>query len=394
MNIADIGDRVEFANAIHKDRALSKLIQRSLEGRRASNIAKYLLENKQRFFNSLVLATYGGEPEWLEIGSVTASNKTLLDELSDEARDALGFLRLSGGEKMFALDGQHRLAGIKKALETASDIGEEQLSVIFVAHRNTKVGMERTRRLFTTLNKTAKPVQKRDIIALDEDDSMAIIARRLVETNDHFKDPRIAVISTANIPVRNQTCLATISGLYDILQLLFSHLRGKKSDIRLRFERPSDQTLEQYYIFAESYFQSLGRAFPPVQEFFAAEQPMSVTEEQRGNFGGHLLFRPIGLDGFTRTAIAYCEQHKIELSAAVERLSVLPTDIAAPPFKNVIWDPISKRILISGKKLSRDILFFLSGLEVDVESLVSNYAKATGQNEAAAKRKLQALRIA
>lgn len=35
---------------------------------------------------------------------------------------------------------------------------------------------ERTHRLFTTLNKSAKPVAKADIIALDEDDTMAIIA--------------------------------------------------------------------------------------------------------------------------------------------------------------------------------------------------------------------------
>ena len=39
-----------------------------------------------------------------------------------------------------------------------------------VMHKNTTDGLEATRRLFTTLNKTAKPVSKNAVIALDEDD--------------------------------------------------------------------------------------------------------------------------------------------------------------------------------------------------------------------------------
>ena len=50
----------------------------------------------------------------------------------------------------------------------------DEVSVIFVAHEATSQGLERTRRLFTTLNKTDRPVSKGDIIALDEDDVVAI----------------------------------------------------------------------------------------------------------------------------------------------------------------------------------------------------------------------------
>ena len=48
--------------------------------------------------------------------------------------------------------------------------------------------MERTRRLFTTLNRYAKPVKKSEIIALDEDDIIAIITRELVEKYPLFRE--------------------------------------------------------------------------------------------------------------------------------------------------------------------------------------------------------------
>jgi DNA sulfur modification protein DndB len=218
MPVSEVGSRARFAEEIHPDRALSKLIQRSLEGVRARHIANYLTFTKERFFNSLVLATYGGSPEWLEIGDFKSTTRPeLVKQVSQSAMDAMGFLRLTGTEKIFAIDGQHRLAGIKKALEDGQDLSSEQVPVILVGHKKSAAGLERTRRLFTTLNKTAVPVRKGDIIALDEDDAMAIIVRRLVETNASFRDPKIAVIASQNIPVSNRACLTTISSLYDTL---------------------------------------------------------------------------------------------------------------------------------------------------------------------------------
>jgi len=46
------------------------------------------------------------------------------------ARDVLGFLCLSGSERVFAIDGQHRLAGIKKAIEEGVELAGEQVPVI------------------------------------------------------------------------------------------------------------------------------------------------------------------------------------------------------------------------------------------------------------------------
>jgi DNA sulfur modification protein DndB len=180
----------------------------------------YLASAPDRFFNSLVLATYAGAPEWLEVGNFRSSSQPkILMEISERARDSIGFLRLSGTEKIFALDGQHRLAGIRQALADGTNLDDDLVPVLLVGHKKDKAGKQRTRRLFTTLNKTAIPVQKADIIALDEDDAMAIIARRLVEENASLKHPKVAVISSTNMPVTNHESMMTISSLYDVLKI-------------------------------------------------------------------------------------------------------------------------------------------------------------------------------
>jgi len=386
MSMVEIGKRVNFAEEIHHDKALSNLIQRSLEGSRSRHIADYLTQTKERFFNSLVLATYGGNPDWLEVGNFRSTTSASIVKLIPEgAADSLGFLSLTGAEKIFAVDGQHRLAGIKRVISEGGDVTNEQLPVLLVGHKKTVAGLQRTRRLFTTLNKTAVPVVKRDIIALDEDDVMAIITRRLVETNPAFRDPKIAVISSQNIPVANRTCLTTISSLYDTLKVLFTYevkqRNEKRSDRTLRFNRPSDARLDEFHDIATSYFSALGKVFKPVGSLFAAKNPTLVAGKNRGAQGGHLLFRPIGLDIVTKTVVEIAETYDIGLVEAVMRLRGLPTDLAKAPYLHVIWDPERHKVGRE-KVLAHNLVRYMAGLVVDEAELKNRYSVVLGINVA------------
>lgn len=379
MPVSEIGTRVNYADEIHPEKTLSQLIQRSLEGPRARHIADYLTSSKERFFNSLVLATYGGSPDWLEVGNFrSTTNPDIVKLIPAGATDSLGFLSLSGSEKIFAIDGQHRLAGIKRAIKDGLTITEEQVPVILVGHKKDPAGMQRTRRLFTTLNKTAVPVRKRDIIALDEDDVMAITARRLVETNPAFRDPKIAVISSQNIPAGDRACLTTISSLYDTLKLLFMFEAKQRIDRTLRFNRPSDERLEHYYSVATEYFSAIGKTFKPVGDLFAAKDATVVTQIHRGPHGGHLVFRPVGLDIVTRAAVELAKARGIKLSDAVDLLKNLPTDLAAAPYCNVLWDPNRHTMMPRGKALASNLVKYMAGLAVDEDELKVDYGLAVG----------------
>ena len=63
--------------------------------------------------------------------------------------------------------------------------------------------MQRVRRLFSTLNRYAKPVSMRDIIALDEDDIIAIASRELIDNHPLFSNERILDIRNKAIPETN-----------------------------------------------------------------------------------------------------------------------------------------------------------------------------------------------
>lgn len=380
LSHAEIGARANYAREIHQDSALSDLIQRSLEGQRARHIANYLTTD-QRFFNSLILATYGGSPDWLEIGVLkSTTHKDLLRDAKEAAEDAIGFLILSGKEKIFAIDGQHRLAGIKKAVELQQADPGDKVPVIFVAHKTSNAGLVRTRRLFTTLNKTAVPVRKRDIIALDEDDVMAIVARRLVEADPRFRSPKIAVISSSSIPAGDKTCLTTISSLYDTLKHIFRFKIGQKTDKALRFNRPSDETLNAYADFASLYFSAVAETFPAVKQLFDAASPAEVTSQHRTASGGHLLFRPIGLEIVTRVSIEIARSKQCTLVDAVRSLKKLPVDLADAPYSGVIWKPGRNKINARAKNLALDLVRYFVGLPVDEVTLLAKYRAEAGND--------------
>ncbi|WP_329740727.1 DGQHR domain-containing protein [Dyella sp. A6] len=385
----EIAKRVEYADTIHADKALSQLIQRQLEGGRSMEISTYLKRTPQRFFNALVLATYDGRPEWLEVGNLRAvSQKALYATLDEQALDTMGFLSLNGNERIFAVDGQHRLAGIKRARDDGFSGGEERVTAIFIAHAQDEPA--RTRRLFTTLNKTARPVKKLDIIALDEDDTMAIIARRLVEENAWFRNPKILVASSESLPVTNRISLTTIANLYDVLKIAFRFKAGVGTrDAELRFFRPSDAVLDQYQMFAVKYFSAIAATFPPVDALFKARDPATVTQLHRGPHGGHILFRPAGLDIFTRLAVDVAKKHELNLPEAVKWLDDFPVELDARPYRDVLWNPSTGKMVVANKTLARDLLRYMFGLDVDVAKLRKRYASARGDDNVKLPRRLR-----
>ena len=387
MDMGELSSRVNYAGEIHKSEALSDMIQRHLKRGRAAQIAEYLKKQPERFFNSLVIATYGGHPNWHALSDVrNKSNLAELKNLTEDTISSVGFLTLTGQEKLFALDGQHRLAGIKKAVkEGPYDDPYDELSVIFVGHKETKRGLERTRRLFTTLNKTARPVSKGEIIVLDEDDVMAICVRRLIEQTELFAGNRVAFVAGNNMPTANTTSLTTIANLYDALTILFTNaqfeLRKQKAD--LQRVRPDDGTLEKYFNFAEHYFVQLRKNFKALDEYFGAENTEPVVKKYRSNRGGHVLFRSIGLEIMTRVVVRLTKD--MSLGRAVELAAKLPHDLNKEPYQWLMWEPNKKTMLNGHKVTIREVLLYMVGKNAKSYSeatLLERYQRETGDETA------------
>lgn len=381
MPLREIASRVDYAKVLHKSSKLSEMIQRELEEGRAEEIATYLQTQEQRFFSSLVIAVYGGNPSWHDIGDFTSNLPGVsVEKIPVQALDSFGLLLFTGKEQLFAVDGQHRLAGIKTAVRKDDSIGQEEASVLLVAHQNTPNGIERTSRLFTTLNKTARPVSKGEIIALDEDDVMAIIARWMVENHPFFAEDGVAFTATNNLPPNDFTHLTTIGNLYDVLGLLFTKGQKRRVLTDLKFYRPSEKNLARYYKFASRFFSLLKDEFKPLNEFFRARDSSRIVRKYRGQFGGNVMFRPIGLTMMTEVIAKLSETRK--LKECVKIAGTLPQDLAKPPYVGILWDKTKKRMDNQGKALARDLLLFILD-EIPKRKRIDlgkRYARAIGRD--------------
>ena len=385
MKLKDIAERIKIAEELYESKTLSDMVQRYIKRNRGKEIKDYLLNQQQRFFNSLIVAVYEGDPSWYDITSLESNNLLDTEDIPEDVVAGIGILSLNGEEKLFTLDGQHRLIGIKEAIAEDPQLGEDELSIIFIAHKTDTEGMERSRRLFTTLNKNAVRVSKGEIITLDEDDTMAITVRRLVTENPIFIGKRILNNATDNIPKSNQACLTTIGNLYDLLGILFT-----KVSIISKKKRPSDRKkrTNKKYVNLMSFLISiismlvstvkqLTNCFLPLEEFANSidDYPI-VVKKYRHSEGGSVLFRPMGLKILTEIVAVLVEKHP--LTECFKMISKLPTDLTKDPYNGIIWDSSQKKI-INGSTLARNLLLYmLDHPSKDVDKLHEDYAKALG----------------
>jgi DNA sulfur modification protein DndB len=388
VTFADVAERVRRADEIHKSEGLRDLLQRAISNRSGA-IAQYLCKQEQRFFNALIVGIYEGDPTWHAVEFRDNVDLIVGEPLDEEVARSLGVLILSGKERIFAIDGQHRLEGIKKALNEEPGLAADEQTVIFVAHRNTADGMARTRRLFATLNRYAKPVSLSDIIALDEDDAVAICTRSLLEDDPLLSRPGVVrAKKTRSVPNKEPLCFTSIQALYEFLDLvLLPELSGKaRKDFKAL--RPSDEKLGQIGLAAGSVISVMCRNVPALQAFMASASAAPASPF-RSPKGGNLLFRPAGLLSFGR-ALQRLMQAGETVEHAVELLARLDFDLGTAPWRGVLWEAGRGRMIDrkGSQELASKLMLHMAGcdlarLRLDPSALLNEYRSILGQEGAA-----------
>jgi DNA sulfur modification protein DndB len=360
LKLRDVADRINTAQEVHPSTELNMLLQRALDNKRTEKIATYLVEQRQRFFNTLVVGVYGGDPQFYEL-KVGDNKLKSVQDIPHDVEGSLGFLELSGKEKLFALDGQHRVVAIRKAVKQDADLGTDEITTIFVGHHETPAGRLRTRRLFSTLNRYAKPVNKKEIIALDEDDIIAILTRRLLNDYALFTSGKVSATGTNSIPKGDNTSFTTIVTIYDCLDSFLSLGNSNWTEFK-RFRR-SDEEIEAHFDKSVKLWDRLRDAFPEIDEVATSKADKSVPGKHRSaTTGGHLLFRPIGLV-MTVRAIRFLVDKGATLKQAVDRIAAVPMQLNEPPWDELLWDTENERILYTGEnqKVAYRLLIYGAG---------------------------------
>ena len=298
-------------------------------------------------FNALVLAVYDGNPEWSELDV----------EVEDYRTFSVGVLELTGDEIIFPVDGQHRVAGIKDALKKDSSLANEKVPIILIGHQNTLEGKRRTRRLFSTLNRRAKRVNENEIIALDEDDLVAITTREIAENHKLFSGERLVDCATKNIPSTNNIAFTSILTLYEITKIIYTEKCLEKGISKAKQEkallyRPSDDVVEEFILEVNKFWDTFMTNIPSIKEYISIDI-QNLDHKYRSVEGGNLLFRPIALSQFVLAIFECKKRMQITIEEAITRIGKIPMEISKSPWKNLLW--LEERGNINGRVKKKDL---------------------------------------
>jgi len=202
--------------------SIEERYQREINYKRVKEqIAPYFANDPDRFFNALIVDIL--DPEKVSFDKLGDAAK--LPSYMSELGENFGILKLSGSERLVPLDGQHRLAALKFALngrdesdkpidtfKPNSQIANDDITLVLVKHDRIIA-----RKIFNKVNRYAKSSSKADNLIITEDDYVASITRDVA--NEIFKS---LVNSQSNtIPVKSND-ISTLSALYEANLLYLS----------------------------------------------------------------------------------------------------------------------------------------------------------------------------
>lgn len=378
MRMGEVAAEVKFGSEVHEDYTLDEAIQRSIqESRVKKEIIAFLTGREDRFFSSLVVAAIGGSPRF---HPVSIADDPQFEIFADEPsiEDSFGMLRFSGDQKYYALDGQHRLKAIKTLLrpeaeaeriEPPPNFENEEISVLMVVRPTEKAEgdwLVSYRRLFSSLNRYAKPTNRDTNIIMDEDDIFAILTRRLIASHDFFKASGKHLdslkVQTKGAGLKEGTAyFTTIRQLYEMNKtLLTTPVRvnkgwGSGPDAELVHElnrftrfRPPEDYIDNLFAELTLYWNALIEVIPDLK----CEPSKAKNHQATGSNGevaDNVLFWPIGQDIMISVAralldkgLGFPESPRLEQAKdALSPLAKVDWNLHHVPWRGLLLVPVS-----------------------------------------------------
>ena len=319
MRMREVAAEVKFGSEVHNDYTLDEAIQRTIrESRVKTEIVSFLTGRDDRFFSSLVVAATGGSPKFYPV-SIDDDPQFAIFSDEPSIEESFGVLRFSGDQSYYALDGQHRLKAIKTLLQPEDEservepplnFENEEISVLMVIRpQDTSEDdwLQSYRRLFSSLNRYARPTDADTNIIMDEDDVFAILTRRLIAHHGFFKAPGRHLdslrVQTKGASLREGTShFTTLRQLYAMNEvLLTTYARdnngwgcgiGRETDVK-RFKRfrPQEDYIDELFDELSVYWDALIEAIPDL----TSSEP-SEAKNHEDETADNVLFWPIGQD--------------------------------------------------------------------------------------------------
>lgn len=373
MNTKQISEWILPAKDIRETKSLDEILQRDLKERR-KKIADYLLKDDSRFFNSIIVGVFGNAPNWVEFDLSKAKDLIGSDHEQEYIKDSIGLLAFNGDEKMFAIDGQHRVSGIQIANIEESKIPieeqilkDDQFSVIFIAHIDDEKGRKRTRKLFSDINKKAVSVAEGDKIKIDEEDICAIVTRKLYANYDYFQGGEIiSLTENAKLEANDNQHFTNLLGLHSTNKILKSLFKKKAKTLGWEIEN-----VDLFYPIIKEFYDFIILNVKEYKYYFT-DKTLSINDARKNN--AYLLFRPIGLKLLAKLYVFY-----FKLDGGLDKLKTHMNDIGFifpdSPLNKVLWNNGKMEAKDANQKIAFDLCIYLLGdlQDVQVPILLNRY---------------------
>lgn len=361
MAAGELIDKVGVAGELPEwpDMTIEEKMQRECDIRRVvEEIVPYVTGDPDRFFSSLIVDIYSGF-EGIRFEPLSKITGILPDAYAFPVAD-MGFITLPGKERLIALDGQHRLLSLKIAikgitgvpggtkafaamngLQAHPELAGEELCVILVEHTDTT----KIRKIFNKINKYAKQTSRSDNIIMSDDDTFAVIARRLFTEGGPLAP--INGIELVNwksntLPQRSKN-LTTLSALYTIAETI---LRDQKLSAKTL---PDSETLEEaYQTIAAFWRETLDgvQAYRKYLELTRSNKPVSNLREE------NLLLKPVTQMALAHVALM-AQRKGVNWKSVVKKLDHIDWSFDNELWFNILVIGSANKKMITGKESIR-----------------------------------------
>ena len=368
--------------------SIDEYYQRKINYNRVrSQIAPYLAKDKDRFFGAIIVTVMN--PENISFEPLSALAKELPNLYSGITRD-MGVLTFSGEEIFVPLDGQHRVKAIEFAItgkdnegksinniKPCAELTKEDVTVIFIPYN-----VQKSRKIFTRVNRYARQTTKGQSIIMDDDDIIAVLARRVA---DDKINARLVNYEKDTLQKTNRK-FTTLSAIYNCNKIILESVSGKKID-KTQLPSQDKQTLYENKVF-EVWGCLLGGINVFADSIKDAENKKGGDGRRKEIRENNLLGRPVVQECLVHAFMILTKKQEkpIDEKEACRRLNKLPwtmTEKNVKIWQNIFWMGGVKdgKMITKDRKTGARMIAYLAGGLVDEKKLLEDYLKLFPEDE-------------
>ncbi len=291
------------------------------------DIAPYLACNPDRFYGAIIVIGLNGGMAFESLGDLNAN----LPNSYKADQESIGFLTLAGGTYV-VLDGQHRLLALRQVVTgreggegpEATKVAQDDVTVIFLEEES----QQKTRSIFTVLNKYAKPTTAGQNVMMDETDGYAILSRRVLNEKI-INAEKVNTLGSA-LPDRS-AYFTTLISVYEMSKALILHKIGREWQTQIPVDK---EELEEVWLTLAEYWTTI---MENIEAFQMANHPDGRPQDLRNPGEPYsILMKPVAQQALIDGLINATKDDRLTLENAIKRANKIDWNYNSNLWKRVL----------------------------------------------------------